>query len=194
MIQAIVFASLACGAYAQTATGLATCLCIGNLPEADIPDFACSWDWAYKGMCVKPTGLASNFTDYPANFGEYCGVYADPGHSSCYDLTTVPPTAKEVKDQADWCLRAWCYVDPCNCDASDATKSDYFPGTLFYSYATCGEKNTYTAMESATNQVGNAACQTAGTDDSGGSSSGAYTLKMGLGVMPMIVLGMGALN
>merc|ERR1719161_3230220 len=61
-------------------------------------------------MCVTPTGLASNFTDYPANFGEYCGVYVDPGH----------------------------------CDAADATKSDYFPGTLFYSYAACGDKNTYT--------------------------------------------------
>merc|ERR1719498_1438016 len=139
-------------------------------------------------MCLTPTGLASNFTDYPANFGEYCGVYVDPGHSACFDITQIPPVEKATSDQADWCPRSWCYVDPCNCDAADATKSDYFPGTLFYSYATCGDKNTYTAMESATNTVGNAACETAG----GGAGSGddANALKMGLG---LILAGTGAL-
>lgn len=76
---------------------------------------------------------------------------------------------------------------PCNCDAADATKSDYFPGTLFYSYATCGEKNSYTAVESATNEVGNAACATAGSGDDAGDAN---ALKMGLG---LIVAGTGAL-
>jgi hypothetical protein len=194
MIRAIVLASLVLGATAQAATGLATCACLGEALWATFApsggytlEKPCSWEWADSaGNCQVPSGLASNFTDYPGDFGETCKVWPDPGHSACYDLTTVPPEAKAISDQADWCLELWCYVDPCNCDASDATKSDYFPGTLFYSYATCGAKNMYTAVESATNTVGNAECATA--DES--SSDDAQSLKMGLGLM---FVGMGAL-
>jgi hypothetical protein len=179
MIRAIVIASLATGAIAQVGAGLATCQCLGDaLWKTFAPgfEFKCSWEWAdADGLCVTPTGLASNFTDYPGDFGESCKVWEDPGHASCYDLTVVPPVAKPISDQADWCLDLWCYIDPCNCDASDATKSDYFPGTLFYSYGTCGDKNTYTATESATNTVGNAECASAQEE-----SDDAQSLKMGL--------------
>merc|ERR1711977_505447 len=106
------------------------------------------------------------------------GPWLEPGHSACSDLTTVPPEQLPQSMQADWCYAKWCYIDPCNCDASDATKSDYFPGSLFYSYATCGDKNTYTAVESATNTVGNAECATASED-----SSDAQSLKMGFGML-----------
>jgi hypothetical protein len=87
--------------------------------------------------------------------------------------------------QASWCNEPWCYIDPCNCDASDGTKSDYFPGALFYSTATCGSKNTYTALESATNTVGNAECAQA----SGETASDAHSLQMGFG---LALAGMGA--
>jgi hypothetical protein len=180
MIRAIVLASLATGAAAATqAEGLATCQCMGTIlwtTHAPGNTKACSWDWAVNDLCTKPTGLASNFTDYPGDYGQSCKKQLEPGHSACFDLSTSPPTEKTISAQADWCATPWCYIDPCNCDASDATKSDYFPGTLFYSYATCGEKNTYTAVESATNTVGNAACATA--DE---SSSDANSLTMGLG-------------
>jgi hypothetical protein len=182
MIRAIVLASLATGAIAQTATGLATCQCLGDaLWNSFATGFYkdCSWEWANaEGKCVVPSGLASNFTDYPGDFGETCKYWLDPGHSACFDLTTVPPTEKNFADMADWCPKKWCYIDPCNCDASDATKSDYFPGSLVYSYATCGDKNTYTAMESATNTVGNAECATASED-----SDDAQSLTIGFGML-----------
>merc|ERR1711904_755447 len=95
------------------------------------------------------------------------------------------PEVKPISEQADWCMRKWCYVDPCNCDASDASKSDYFPGELTYTYGTCGDKNTYTATESATNTVGNAECTTAAEP-----ASDANSVKMGLG---LLLAGMGAL-
>merc|ERR1712178_521408 len=99
--------------------------------------------------------------------------------------TLRPPEQMPQSQQASWCNEPWCYVDPCNCDASDATKSDYFPGTLFYSTATCGSKNTYTAVESATNTVGNAECATA--DESAGDAT---ACQVGVGLM---LAGMGAL-
>jgi len=190
MIRAIVLASLSFGASAQTAaTGLATCPC---LADALWTTFAgdgfskdCSWDWANdEGKCQVPIGLVSNFTDYPGDYGSTCKAWKEPGHQACSDLSTYPPTELPISEQADWCYSPWCYVDPCNCDASDATKSDYFPGTLFYSTATCGSKNTYTALESATNTVGNAECATAD------ESADAHSLQVGVGLM---LAGMGAL-
>jgi len=188
MIRAIVLASLSFGASAQASMGLATCKCLGDRLWTEwAPQFskACSWEWANdEGLCQVPTGLASNFTDYPGDYGETCFAWPEPGHSACSDLTTVPPTTLPISEQADWCYSPWCYVDPCNCDASDATKSDYYPGTLFYSTATCGSKNTYTALESATNTVGNAECATAD------EQAGAHSLQVGAGLMLAV---MGAL-
>jgi hypothetical protein len=191
MIRTIILASSAAGALAQSSAGVETCPC---LQKAVWTEYApglqidCSWEWGINGKCNSPTGLVSNFTDYPADFGEQCKVWLDPGHSACSDLTTVPPTPLPISMQADWCYAKWCYVDPCNCDASDATKSDYFPGTLFYTYATCGDKNTYTAVESATNTVGNAECAGAGAAD-GESASDAHSLQMGAGLMLAGVVG-----
>merc|ERR1719163_280762 len=81
--------------------------------------------------------------------------------------------------QADWCADPWCYIDLCSCDLSDPTNSNYFPAELHYSYATCEAANRYTETESATNTVGNAKC----ASQSGDSSSDAYTLKIGLGLL-----------
>jgi len=182
-IRVIMFASVSVGTLAQG--GMPSCACLGALPSS-VADFDCTFDWALAGKCVKTVGLSSNFTSYGAGYGESCTIHQEPGASSCYDLTTTPPTQKPQSNQANWCNQKWCYIDPCNCDAVDATKSDYFPDTLHYSYATCGDKNTYTALESSTNTVGNAECATA----EGGGSSDAHSLKMGLG---FLFAGMGAL-
>ena len=183
MIRAIVLASLAVGASAQTALGMATCQCLGEALWTTFagPQFQidCSWEWANdEGKCQSPPGLASNFTDYPGDYGETCKAWLETGHSSCTDLTTVPPTQKPLSEQADWCSAPWCYIDPCNCDAPDATKSDYFPGEVFYSYATCGEKNTFVGVASATNTVGNAECTSAASEE----ASDAHSLQMGCGL------------
>jgi hypothetical protein len=132
---------------------------------------------------VKTVGLSSNFTSYGADYGESCKIQKEPGATACFDLSKTPPVEKAQSAQANWCNQKWCYIDPCNCDAPDATKSDYFPATLHYSYATCGDKNTYTALESSTNTVGNAECATVE------GASDAHSLKMGLG---FLLAGMGA--
>jgi len=188
MIRAIILASLSVGAMSQQATGLATCPCIGlNLWTEHAPGFTidCSWAWGVDGTCVRPTGLISNFTDYPGDYGTSCKIHLEPGHAACADLTLSPPEQMPQSQQASWCNEPWCYIDPCNCDASDGTKSDYFPGALFYSTATCGSKNTYTALESATNTVGNAECAQASDE----TASDAHSLQMGFG---LALAGMGA--
>jgi len=193
MIRAIVLALISVGTLAEegpllqprraqtAAAGLPTCLCLTKLP---LEEKSCTYDFAPEGLCFQVVGLAQNFTLVPASFGESCAIHYDP-HQACSDLTKYPPEVKPISEQADWCMRKWCYVDPCNCDASDASKSDYFPGELTYTYGTCGDKNTYTATESATNTVGNAECTTAAEP-----ASDANSVKMGLG---LLLAGMGAL-
>ena len=52
---------------------------------------------------------------------------------------------KPVEGAAEWCAAKYCYVDPRNCDIAN-TKSTYFPlANAYYSYATCGAKDTYSA-------------------------------------------------
>merc|ERR1712118_573192 len=134
---------------AQTAAaGLPTCLCLTKLP---LEEKSCTYDFAPEGLCFQVVGLAQNFTLVPASFGESCAIHYDP-HQACSDLTKYPPEVKPISEQADWCMRKWCYVDPCNCDASDASKS-------------------------ATNTVGNAECTTAAEP-----ASDANSVKMGLGL------------
>jgi len=176
MIRAILIASLSVGALAQNSpNGMATCQCLEALPSIEKVD--CTYPWGVGGKCALTVGLVSNFTTYPGDYGLGCKIHEEVGSSSCYDLTKVPPEKKRLVAQADWCNSKWCYIDPCNCDAPDGTKSDYFPGELFFSYATCGAKNTYTAAESATNTVGNAECEA--TE----KASDAHTLKLGLGLV-----------
>merc|ERR1711904_586178 len=170
MIRAIILASLSVGAMSQQATGLATCPCIGlNLWTEHAPGFTidCSWAWGVDGTCVRPTGLISNFTDYPGDYGTSCKIHLEPGHAACADLTLSPPEQMPQSQQASWCNEPWCYIDPRNCDASDGTK------------------NTYTALESATNTVGNAECAQASDE----TASDAHSLQMGFG---LVLVGMGA--
>jgi hypothetical protein len=138
--------------------GLPTCSCLGQLPEW-IEKYKCDYDFAFHGKCVKAFAEESlAWTEYPADYGETCAIHKEPGQAGCYNVEAMPPVELPAEKQADWCGSEWCYVDPCNCDAADVTQSDYFPGMLQYSYATCGAKNTYTATESKFNTVGNAEC------------------------------------
>lgn len=184
MLRAVLLAYVPLAAFATVSTGKPTCKCLGALPDTIVRK-KCTYDHAYAGECVTPSGLTSNFTSYPADFGATCKIHKDPGMQACYDLTKYPPVEKPKSDQATWCFQAWCYVDPCNCDLGDPTKSDFFPGVLHYSYETCGTKNSYTAEESSTNTVGNAECSQ--VEEKG---SDAHSLKMGLG---LLLAGMGVM-
>merc|ERR1712146_650733 len=132
MIRAIVLALISMGTLAEegpllqprraptAAAGFPTCLCLTKLP---LEEKSCTYDFAPEGLCFQVVGLAQNFTLVPASFGESCAIHYDP-HQACSDLTKYPPEVKPISLQADYCMRKWCYVDPCNCDASDASKSD----------------------------------------------------------------------
>lgn len=127
--------------------GAAGCPCIGSLPS-EIGVVDCSYDWAVDGKCLEKDSRAGNY-------GEQCGAHAEPDNPDCY---TTGDSPKPRRFPEPWCGQKWCYVDPCNCDMSDATKSTYF-GTegLAYSYATCGGSNGYTETKFPDqNMVGNA--------------------------------------
>jgi hypothetical protein len=100
---------------------------------------------------------------YSGDYGKSCKVHKEPGQSACFDLTKTPPVELET-GQADWCTQPWCYVDPCACDQADITKSDYFPTTLHFSYATCGGKNTYSEFMNALDAVGTSSCTEVAAD------------------------------
>jgi hypothetical protein len=139
-------------------TGMASCPCIAKL-MGNVSLVDCSYDWAYQGKCVVlQTVTQEGMAPYPGDYGVACKTHKEPGSDACFDTSSDPPVEKPPSQQADWCNGKWCYIDPCSCDAMDATMSDYFPGSLSYSYSTCGDKNTYTAVESSMNTVGNAKC------------------------------------
>jgi hypothetical protein len=74
---------------------------------------------------------------YPGDYGEMCTAHEEPGAAACQG--PFPPK---------WCLKAWCYVDPCTCKAADISSSDYFSTTrngmpLYYSYQTCGSLDDF---------------------------------------------------
>jgi len=172
---------------AQASTGNPACPCLGALPDS-IPKFDCTYDFAPESMKCVELKNSYNWTIYPGDYGEKCKVHKEPGAFGCYDLSSDPPTEKFTggdNKQAEWCGDAWCYIDPCACDFSDPTPSDYFPEELEYSYETCESENRYTDAVNATNKIGSAKCARPKA-----KSSDAHTLKIGLG---LLVVSMGTL-
>ena len=96
-------------------------------------------------LAANPSGDA--VVPYPASYGV--------GTCAAHDAATEPYCADadgaSLPDAPDWCLSAWCWVDPAACDvASDP--SSYFhiddvDATLYYSYDTCGDVNTFADSE-----------------------------------------------
>lgn len=83
--------------------------------------------------------------NYPAELGGKCHAWDKTAHPLCKDGSTEA-----------WCSQKWCYVNPCECDLPVLPKtSSYMPGATFqgkpiyYSYATCGGTDTFTAKHYA---------------------------------------------
>ena len=57
------------------------------------------------GMGKVEANLSGSIVDYPANYGNYCGKQAEPGSSSCWNLTT----GEELPggERAGWCDDPW---------------------------------------------------------------------------------------
>jgi len=78
---------------------------------------------------------------YPANIGSKCEAWDQGRDPAC-----------KGGDKPAYCSQKWCFVDACECNISEVPKiSAYFPNatfqgtTLFYSYETCGEEDTWTS-------------------------------------------------
>jgi len=94
---------------------------------------------------------------YPADLGGKCHAWDEKSHPLC----------KKGSKEA-FCAQKWCYVNPCECDLEVLPKtSSYMPGSTFqgkaiyYSYATCGAKDSFTAKhhaEACVNQDSEASC------------------------------------
>jgi len=102
---------------------------------------------------------------YPADLGAHCEPWDKSRHPKC----------KGERSDPDWCGQPWCYVDPCRCKIPILPKeSEYVPdaryrgGPIFYSYATCGGKNTFSGVVT---EAGNPECRCIGLDNVPGSTN-----------------------
>jgi len=102
--------------------------------------------------------IGSSTLLYPADLGGSCETWDEGLHPDCKGSS--PP---------DWCTQAWCYVDPTSCDglsvppktSSYQQKATFRGMTLYYSYATCGASDSFTATEhtsACVNQVTEGDC------------------------------------
>eukprot|EP00928_Gymnodinium_smaydae_P057323 TRINITY_DN4057_c0_g1_i1.p1 TRINITY_DN4057_c0_g1~~TRINITY_DN4057_c0_g1_i1.p1 ORF type:complete len:350 (-),score=60.82 TRINITY_DN4057_c0_g1_i1:201-1250(-) len=98
----------------------------------------------------------------PEEYGAECRKWDDDNYPGCKDGQD-PGKGKE------WCAQAWCYVDPCNCNLTTApVQSTSFHASkvqgkpLYYSYDTCGGKDSYSVENnhiSCVAQTAKATCE-----------------------------------
>lgn len=119
-------------------------------------------DWGKEECkCIGIDGLTgtTNFTlgskqvSFPAAAGGKCGAW---------DLESNRMCSKGNKEVPTWCIRRWCFVDPCSCTlASPPSRSKYIPHasvdgkTVYYSYDTCSDDglwNTENNKDACVNQ------------------------------------------
>mmetsp|Transcript_104876 Transcript_104876/g.191520 ORF Transcript_104876/g.191520 Transcript_104876/m.191520 type:complete len:573 (-) Transcript_104876:132-1850(-) len=75
--------------------------------------------------------------NYPASVGSRCKAWDHGLHPDC-----------KKENSPAWCKSKWCYVDPCNCKIplpprKTLTSSKVRNKSLFWSYDTCGDTNTF---------------------------------------------------
>jgi len=104
---------------------------------------------------------------YPADLGARCEAWDNGRHPSCKE-------GEEPGIGNDWCGQQWCYVDSCTCElpvlpkaSIYVTDAKYRGRPIFYSYATCGGKDTWADERP---KVGEASCQCIGFDNVKGTT------------------------
>jgi len=138
----------ACGALPKCAWSGTSCVGKEVLGMCDKKDEAvlgnaacqCIGIDGYVGEVQVDTGK-HGLMNYPASTGSKCEAW-DAGRA---------PDCKSANPPS-WCAAKWCYVDPCKCKLEEPPKvSAYLPDVkyqgrpVYYSYATCGAEDTYTA-------------------------------------------------
>lgn len=102
--------------------------------------------------CVGIGPLWSGTTDvtidgksaqFPAHTGASCQPWEKYNHPEC-----------KGKSPPSWCSQSWCYVDPCKCKlktppklSTYLEKANYQGKPVYWSYATCGGVDSYTASK-----------------------------------------------
>mmetsp|Transcript_43552 Transcript_43552/g.79293 ORF Transcript_43552/g.79293 Transcript_43552/m.79293 type:complete len:424 (-) Transcript_43552:44-1315(-) len=105
---------------------------------------------------------------YPADLGARCEAWDNGKHpTACLD-------GQEPGPGNGWCAQPWCYVDACKCDLPELPKvSSYLPEAsyigkpLYFSYSTCGGKDTWSETMP---KVGLAQCRCIGFAGQEGST------------------------
>jgi len=87
--------------------------------------------------------FGNSLVEYPVSVGSTCEAWDENLNPDCVGDGEKP----------SWCSQKWCYVDPCRCSSTTPVVSEMLPDarfrgmTLYYSYATCGAIDTFTAEE-----------------------------------------------
>jgi len=124
-------------------------------PEIGVPECRCVGFEHREGTI--PVAIGDGKIDYPAEIGGSCQAWDQDRHPSCRG------------DKApEWCHQTWCFVNPCECGLEVPPKvSGYLPKVtfrgrpLYFSYAACGNKDSYTESEykdACVNQKSEADC------------------------------------
>lgn len=84
--------------------------------------------------------------EFDFSFGLGCEPHDQDVAISCVNIDSCV-TEIPLPENCDrsWCYRSFCYVDPENCDANYAPST--FWKSLYYSYATCGHMDSFTAVD-----------------------------------------------
>lgn len=88
---------------------------------------------------------------YPKSYGlAECSTHDTGLPPDCADSN-----GKRLLHAPEWCDDQWCYVDRNNCEGIDSPLlSAYFPNSnAYYSYATCGDSNTFAKHQQAANKT-----------------------------------------
>lgn len=100
------------------------------------------------------------------------GLSHDFCSSQCEHNEKIGESASGTKNSGEkaaaWCKKAWCYVDPCECQLEVPPKtSSYLPKgrgngkPIYFSYAACGAEDEYTTgnvPEACVNQEAESNC------------------------------------
>jgi len=136
--------------------GKSECACIGVNWTAGSTEAELALNFS------NPSSNATQLVSYPAGIGATCKAWDQDVHPECKGPGSKP----------DFCKQKWCFVDPCKCGLkSPPALSTYFPDALwkghplYYSYVSCGSRDTYTAtnnLDACVNQKDQTSCESQG--------------------------------
>jgi hypothetical protein len=120
------------------------CPCISAYPPT------MSYDPATGQPLASVVGFSGTFV-YPSTYG----LHACAQHDLELPPYCAPTSASAAFDPLSipsWCSSSWCYVNPGQCDVSNAP-AYYFTANLSYSYTACAEVNLFASFVNSLNNT-----------------------------------------